>query len=150
MHAADREIKNQAIIEEILVQGRELRLAMIDADRPYVVPLNYGYAAGHLYIHCARQGKKLDCLRRNPQVCFEISQVLERVGGERACQWSTNFRSLVGHGTAQIIDERDEIIQGYDVIMNHFGGPAGNYEEKYLKGSMIIRIKIESLTGKQS
>lgn len=150
MQAADREIKDRSAITQILVRGRELRLAMIAGDRPYVLPLNYGYADGCIYIHSARKGKKLDCLRSNPKVCFEVSEVLQRVGGSRPCDWSTDFRSVVGHGTAQIIDERDEKIRGYDAIMTHFGGPIQDYEEKHLSGSLIIRIEIETLTGKQS
>ncbi|HEY5675052.1 MAG TPA: pyridoxamine 5'-phosphate oxidase family protein [Malonomonas sp.] len=150
MQAADREIKDQSAIVDILIRGRELRLAMIAGDRPYVLPLNYGYAEGCIYIHSARKGKKLDCLRSNPQVCFEVSEVLQRVGGTRPCDWSTKFRSVVGEGTAHIIDERAEKIQGYDAIMAHFGGPTRDYEEKHLSGSLIIRIDIETLTGKQN
>lgn len=146
----DREIKGQETIEEILTQGRELRLAMNDGEYPYLLPLNYGYADNRLYLHCARKGKKLECLRSNPKVSFEVSEVTKRIGGGQACQWSTKFRSVLGYGTAHIVDEREEKIQGYDVIMTQFGGPTGNYDEKNLKGSLVIRIDIESMTAKQS
>lgn len=140
----------QGLIERVLTQGRELHLAMSDGDSPYLVPLNYGYVPGRIYIHSGRQGKKLDCLRRDPRVCFAVNAVVERIGGEKACQWSTAFNSVIGYGTARILDEPDEKIGGYDVIMSHFGGPVGHYDEKYLQGSLIICIEIEKLTGKQS
>ncbi len=83
-------------------------------------------------------------------VCFEISEVMERINGEKACQWSTHFRSLVGRGTARIIENREEKIRGYDILMNHFGGPTGRYSDNNLKASLVIRIDIEELSGKQS
>ena len=77
-------------------------------------------------------------------------EVVKRIDGEAACQWSTRFRSVIGQGTAEIIEEREAKIAGYDVIMRQFGGPVGGYEEKLLKGSLVVRIKIENMTGKQS
>lgn len=150
MRRSDKEITDSQLLTELLQQGRELSLAMNDGEQPYVLPLNYGYADGCLYLHCARQGKKLDCLRANPKVGFTISEILRRVTGDAACQWSTRFRSIVGQGTAVIVDDREGIIAGYDVLMRHFGGPVGGYEEKYLNSSLIIRIEIESMVGKQS
>lgn len=150
MRRSDKQIENPILIDEILKQGRELSLAMIDANRPYVIRMNYGYHDGSLYLHCATQGKKLDCIRATPAVCFEISEILARVDGEKACQWSTNFRSLVGWGTAHIVEDREEKIRGYDILMNHFGGPTGNYNDKALDASLVIRIDIEELSGKQS
>lgn len=150
MRRSDKQIENPVLIDEILNQGRELSLAMIDGERPYVIRMNYGYNDGSLYLHCATQGKKLECIRAKPTVSFEISEVLARVDGEKACQWSTNFRSLVGHGTAHIIEDREEKIRGYDILMNHFGGPTGNYDDRNLNASLVIRIDIEDLSGKQS
>jgi uncharacterized protein len=150
MRRPEKQIENPVLIDEIIKQGRELSLAMIDGDRPYVIRMNYGYENNAIYLHCARKGKKLDCIRNNPNVCFEISEVMERIDGEKACQWSTHFRGLIGRGTAHIIDDRDEKIKGYDVLMGHFGGPTGHYDERNLKGSLVIRIDIEELTGKQS
>ncbi len=150
MHRPEKEITEQKMLEEILAGGRELHLAMQDGDRPYLLPLNYGYADGCLYFHCARNGKKLDCLRANPQVAFSVSEVVNRIGGELPCQWSTRFRSVVGHGTAEIIDEREAKIAGYDVIMRQFGGPVGSYKEKNLEKSLVVKISIVQMTGKQS
>lgn len=150
MRRHDREITDPQQLEAILRAGRELSLAMCAGDQPYVLPLNYGYADGCLYIHCARQGRKLDCLRANPKVGFTVHELVQRIDGESACDWSTRFRSVVGQGRAEIIDEREAKIAGYDAIMRQFGGPVGGYAEKYLSASLVIRIEIEQLTGKQS
>ncbi len=57
MRRTDKQIDNPVLIDEILRQGRELSLAMIDGDKPYVIRMNYGYHDGSLYLHCATQGK---------------------------------------------------------------------------------------------
>lgn len=150
MQRSEKEINDRQHLEEILRRGRELHLAMLDGVRPYLLPLNYGYADGCLYFHCARKGKKIDCLRANPQVAFSVSEIVKRIEGDLACQWSTRFRSVVGNGTAEIIDEREAKIAGYDIIMRQFGGPVGNYKEKNLDASLIVKISIDTMTGKQS
>ncbi|SHJ05564.1 hypothetical protein SAMN02745165_01430 [Malonomonas rubra DSM 5091] len=150
MRRSEKQITNRQQLEELLKNGREMQLAMHNGDFPYVLPLNYGYADNCLYFHCALQGKKLDCLRTNPKVGFCVGEVVKRIDGDKPCDWSTRFRSVVGSGTAEIIEDRDGKIAGYDIIMRQFGGPVGNYEEKNLKGSLLVKIGIESMTGKQS
>jgi nitroimidazol reductase NimA-like FMN-containing flavoprotein (pyridoxamine 5'-phosphate oxidase superfamily) len=150
MRRSDRELTQRQQLEELLVAGREMQLAMHDDESPYVLPLNYGYADGCLYFHCALQGKKLDCLRANPKVGFCVSEVVKRIDGDKPCDWSTRFRSVIGNGTAEIIADRDGKIAGYDIIMRQFGGPVGNYEEKNLTGSLVVKVTIDKMTGKQS
>lgn len=72
MRRTDREIANRKEIEDILRRSTVCRLAMIDAGRPYLVPLCFGYDAGILYFHSAPVGKKIDLLKKNRNVCFEF------------------------------------------------------------------------------
>lgn len=150
MRRADRQIDDPAQIEELLRQGRELSLAMIDGDRPYVVRMNYGYDNNAIYLHCAATGKKIDCLRVNPAVCFEISSVLNRIEGSEACMWSTKYSSLIGRGRVTLIENDAEKVQGYDVLMRQFGGPEGPYDMNNVRATLILRIDIDELTAKQS
>jgi len=150
MSKTTEETSERELTETVLKNGRELHLSMADGEYPYLVPLNYAYAAGCIYIHSGRVGKKIDCLRRNPRVCFAVNEVVERIGGEKACQWSTRFRSVIGYGRARVSDDREDKIKGYDALMAQFRGPIGGYEEKYLQGSLMICIEIEKLSGKRS
>ena len=72
MRRNEREITDPKIIEEIIHQATICRIALYDADYPYIVPLNYGYESGALYFHSAKEGKKIDLIRKNSRVCFEI------------------------------------------------------------------------------
>ena len=72
MRRQEREIRDEAEIQEILEKGLVCRLGLYDGQYPYVVPLNYGYRNGCIYFHCAREGRKIDILKKNDRVCIEV------------------------------------------------------------------------------
>ncbi len=57
MRRTDKQIDNPVLIDEILRQGRELSLAMIDGDKPYVIRMNYGYHDAVSICIVPRKGK---------------------------------------------------------------------------------------------
>ncbi len=64
MRRSDREIQSKVVIEEILKEGFVCHLGLVDGDQPYVVPLNYAYKDGFVYVHSASSGRKLDLIRK--------------------------------------------------------------------------------------
>jgi len=150
MRRKDKEIKDKSAIEEILRQTAVCRIAMCDGQTPYVVPMCFGYAGDRLYLHCAAEGKKIDILRQNPRVCFEVDVDQELVRGAQPCNWSLRYRSVIGFGNAVLIEDLKEKQRALDVLMDHFGGEASSYPDDVLGRITIIRIDIESLTGKQA
>ena len=150
MRRKDKEIKDKSAIEEILRQAVVCRIAMCDGQTPYVVPMCFGYAGDRLYFHCAPEGKKIDILKENPRVCFEVDVDQELVRGTQPCKWSFKYRSVVGFGSAVFVEDLNEKKRALDVLMEHFGGEASSYPDDVLGRVTIIRVDIESLTGKQS
>ena len=150
MRRQEREIRDEAEIQEILEKGLVCRLGLYDGQYPYVVPLNYGYRNGCMYFHCAREGKKTDILKKNDRVCIEVDIDFRIVQGETPCRWTAKYRSVIGFGRARIIDDEREKKAGLDVIMAHYGGQGGEYDVKSLQRTCVIEVVIESMTGKQS
>lgn len=148
MRKKKRQITDPAQIEAILKQEKVLRLAMSRDDQPYLVPLNYGYEPGHVYVHTGPAGLKLDILRQNPKVCFEVTTDLEIQRGEAPCKWTTRFQSVIGFGRAVLLDDPADKEAGLRVITAHHAGP-GDYEfpEDIVARTTVIRVDIESLTG---
>ena len=72
MRRYEREMADKAELEAVLAKATVVHLAMVDEGRPYVVPMNFGYADGCLYLHGAKEGRKMRILRRNPAVCFNL------------------------------------------------------------------------------
>jgi nitroimidazol reductase NimA-like FMN-containing flavoprotein (pyridoxamine 5'-phosphate oxidase superfamily) len=151
MRKADREIKDTTIIEEILAGSIICRLAMMDGDLPYILPFNYGYRDGCLYIHSAPEGKKIDLLLKDNRVCFEVEGPTGIIKADQACNWSTRYRSVIGYGTVKILSDEESRQQGLEIIMAQHGAPGlTEFNPGNLNRMVILRLTITSLTGKQS
>ena len=151
MRRKDREITDRSIIEKILEKSEICRIAMCDGNMPYIVPMNFGYKDGCLYLHSAVEGRKIEILKKNQNVCFEVEAECESVKADLPCEWSMKYQSVIGFGKAHFLEETGQKIKGLDVITEKFTGlPYTNYGEGMLKRLAVIRVDIESVTGKMS
>jgi nitroimidazol reductase NimA-like FMN-containing flavoprotein (pyridoxamine 5'-phosphate oxidase superfamily) len=151
MRRKEREIKDKAEIESIINKASVCRLAMTDGKQPYLVPLCFGYKDNALYFHSAREGKKLDILRKNNNVCFEFDTDHELVASENACDWGMKYRSVIGYGTASLLDEPESKEKALEIILEHYSAKGlFSYREKGFQKTMIIKVDIESMTGKKA
>ena len=150
MRRRDRRIDDESVVQDILENGLVCHLGLHDGQYPYVVPMSYGYRDGRIYVHCAREGRKVDILRKNDRVCVEVDVDARIVRGEPSCRWSMKYRSVIGFGRARILEDEAEKRAGLDAIMDHYGGSGGDYEEKSLRATCVVEIRLESITGKQS
>ncbi len=150
MRRKEKEIKDTAEIEQILSKAFVCRLGLCDNGRPYVVPLCFGYEDNALYFHCAAEGKKLDILRENDNVCFEVDIDCQVIKAEQACRFDFRYKSVIGFGRAQLIEDPELKRRGLDVIMQRFSKGPFEYPQENLKKTMVVKVEIESMTGKKS
>ncbi|MFA5904308.1 MAG: pyridoxamine 5'-phosphate oxidase family protein, partial [Desulfobacula sp.] len=108
MRRKEREIRNTEDIEQILKDSRILRLAMVDGDRPYMVPMNFGYRNRVLYLHSAPEGTKIDLIKKNPNVCFEVDEIIQFRKARLACDWGVAYKSVIGSGKAVLFYNQEE------------------------------------------
>jgi len=146
----DKEITDQAQIKDILDRASVCRIALCDNNVPYIVPVNFGYAGDCLYIHCASEGRKVDILRRNPKVCFEVDIDHALVAGATPCSYTFNYRSVIGFGIAVFVENAAKKRKGLDAIVKHYSGSHSSYSDDALAKVTILKIEIESMTGKES
>lgn len=154
MRRHDRMIKDRETLLSILDNADVCRVAMHDTPFPYIVPLNYGYTWDDklvFYFHCAPEGRKLACIRRNNHVCFEIDTGHELVQHDHACDWGMRYKSIIGNGLIEIIDNHEEKIRGLDLLMRHykFKGEQSKYDEHVFKHTVVLRMSVTEFTGKQ-
>jgi len=151
MRKANQEITDKAILEEILTSSKICRLAMIDNGLPYILPFNFGYHENCIYIHSAPVGKKINILKENPLVCFEVEQQADIIEDEIACKWSTLYRSVVGYGNVEIVTGFEEKKQGLKIIMTQHGFTGKmDFDHKEVEFIVVLKLTIDSMTGKQS
>ncbi len=150
MKRSDREIRDPGEIGAILSEAQVCRIAMADDTGPYIVPVCFGTGPGALYIHSAQEGTKITMIRRNPRVCFEVDLCDGLVKGAHACSWGMRYRSVIGFGTAKILDNPEEKKNGLSCIMQHYEGAPCTFTDDEVLSVAVIRIAIESMTGKMS
>ena len=152
MRRIDRELTETKDIIEIIEKNKVLRMAMADGKKPYVVPLNYGYTFedGKLtfYIHCAREGRKLDILKENNNICFETDCEHELIEAEKACGYGYRFASVIGEGTCSIVEDREEKIKGLSLLMKHQTGSEKAFSFEAVDKVVVCKLEIAEFSGK--
>ncbi len=151
MRRKDKEVKTFDTILDIITKSNIIRIAINDGEYPYIIPFNYGYYENSFFIHSAKKGKKIDLLKINNKVGFEIDFLNQIITHEISCEWTTKYQSIIGSGTIEIQDSLDDIISGLDIIMKHHGKEGENrYNEANLKNIVILKLSPISMTAKQS
>jgi uncharacterized protein len=149
MRREDREITDRAEIDAILRAGNLMHLALCDQNVPFLVPVFYAYDGTALYFHSAKRGSKIEILKRNNRVCFEISQALGVIASDQACNFEARHQTVIGHGLASFIEDQAAKIAALDRIVAQFTSATFSYPEANLRATAVIRIDISSLKGKR-
>jgi len=150
MRRSEKEITDESAIEAIINASLVCRLALSDGDQPYIVPLSFGYQDKTLYFHSALEGKKIDILKKNNRICFEFDVNTEIIEAEKACKWGMKYQSVIGFGKAVLVENIQEKQKALNIIMNHYSDRNFQFPDKAIEKIAVIKIKIESMTGKHS
>ena len=152
MTKRERQITDEKQIRGILDTAKILHLGLAVDNEPYVVPMNYGYTMEDgklvLYLHSAVRGKKLDMIRENPRVFFEMDCDLVPFEGKVPCQYGIAYSSLMGRGTARIIEDVEEKKKAMSILMKTQTGKDFTFEDRLVSIVAVIRIDVEEYTAK--
>ena len=120
MRRAEREIKDITEIERILNEAQVCRLALLEGEFPYIIPMCFGYTLEGdqlvLYFHSAPHGKKIDLIKANNNAAFELDRMGEIIRGDIACQFSATYECITGRGTLDILNGIEKLT-GLNSIM---------------------------------
>ena len=108
MRRFDKLITDSQIIEKILNESSICRIGFSIDGEAHIVPVNFGYRDNKLFIHSATGGSKIDFIKKNNRVCFEMELDHEIITGKAACDWTTKYRSIIGYGDISIIDDSSQ------------------------------------------
>ena len=152
MRRSDREIKDFDEIIEVINKCDVCRLAINDGDYPYIVPMNFGLNIEDgkvvLYFHCASEGKKLELLRKNNKVAFEMDcghqLILDKAQGNCAME----YESVIGQGYIEMLNE-EEKYEALRILMKQYRREDFPFNEKVIPMTAVFRFRVESMTGKR-
>ena len=149
----EREVTDINEIKEILDKSLIVHVGMVDDGEPYVVPMNYGYTLEDselcIYLHGATVGRKLDIIRKNPKVFFEMECDVTPFEGKVACQYGTTYASVMGKGTAEVLEDVNEKIDGLTKFMKTQSGKDFTFDEKMVSIVSVIKITAKDFTAKK-
>ncbi len=150
MAKADKIIRDQERIHDIIRRATVCRIGLIVHGAPHIIPMNFGFRDPYLYFHTSPGSQKLEQLRASPMVCVEMDIEHELQTATLPCGWTMRFESVIGRGTAEIVSDAEEKRNGFAAIMAQYGGNAEGIPEKALNGVAIIRITLTELTGRSN
>lgn len=159
MRRADREVTDPERIAAIIAACDIVEVAYADAEGLTIVPLNFGFdydeATGKLtlWFHSAPRGRKLDAIRaaaggRLP-VAFTMQTDCEVVAGRTTCNWGEAFKSIVGNGTASLVEDLDECRHGLQTLMAQQAHmPNVEFTDAQVRSVTVWKIESDYFTTK--
>ena len=152
MTKRERQITDLNQIKKILDTASVLHLGLAVDNEPYVVPMNYGYTMEGdkltIYLHGATRGKKLDMIRANPRVFFEMDCDRVPFEGEKPCQYGMVYSSVMGRGSARIVEDVEEKKKALTILMKTQTGKDFTFDDKLVGMVAVIRIDVAEYTAK--
>lgn len=152
MRRKDREVTDIQELLSIVEECRICHVGLLDDKGVYVVPLNYGFEYVNkqliLYFHSAQVGRKIDAIIKNPNVCVEMDCDHRLIEGEKACDFSFGFKSIIGNGVATILSNYDEKLKGLSLLMKHETQKEYDFDENMVNHVSVIKVIVNEFSGK--
>lgn len=146
-----RFITDQNEIDEIINKCQVCYVSMVDENNlPYVVPFNFGYNNGVVFLHSAQKGLKIDILKKNPAVCiaFTTDHQLRYQSEKMACSYSMKYRSVLAFGKVEFFDDMDQKVELLNTVMSHYTNRDFTYSPPSLREVCTYKVKVEKFTAK--
>jgi hypothetical protein len=145
-------VESKSEMEQFLREEGLGCLGLSVDGRPYVVPLNYSYDDGKIVLHCALEGKKMDAIRANPNVCFTVATqggVVRRHPEGQGDTCHVDSDSVICFGTARIIDDLEERAAALNSFNRSFRPKADDVPMERVKNCVVVEITVSEMTGRR-
>lgn len=136
---------SESEITELLARVGYGHLACCVDEKPYVVPVHYGFSGGKIYIYTT-EGKKADIIAKNAAVCLQIEEVID----------NRNWKSVIVDGEAVKLERGEERDRALDAVVavNPTLTPAVSIRwlDEWVRENVevIYRIEVKTTSGRRS
>lgn len=154
MRRKDREVTDPIRIADIINRCDCCRIGFYDDGEVYIVPLNFGYTVKNdayiFYFHGAKDGRKIDLIRKSPNVGFQMDTNYALNEADVACKYSARFQSIIGNGIISIVSENEEKKHGLSLLMEHSTGEnEWNFDEKMVDAVTVFKLEVTKMSCKE-
>ena len=138
-------------IEELLSRVLVGRLATCKDNQPYVIPMCFTYYNGKIYFHCASQGRKIENMKANPKVCFQVDEH-RLVPSPTPCDFTMHYQSVLVFGKAQFLKDPKEKLEILKMMIDKYKTTklAKPLDKAMVHGVEVGEIVIEEIIGKKN
>lgn len=152
MRRSDREVKSKEEILEIMRKCQVCRIALNNEGFPYIVPLNFGLIVEgeevQLYFHGAKEGTKMELIKKDPRASFEMDCEHRLIEGDLGCKYTMEFESVIGTGKIEIVEGKEKI-DALHYLMKQYTDKSFTFDERHANAVAIFKLHVESITGKK-
>ena len=154
MRRRDKEITDKNEIEGILATVMVGRLGTCANGIPYITPVNFTYdkETSKIFLHCANEGRKLDNIRVNQNVCFEVEEVSNVIVKQPTCASSVAYRSVIMFGSIKILTDHHAKNEALQKLAGKYApqNPKVPFTDAMLNKTNVLEIEIKEMTAKRS
>lgn len=150
MRTVSVEDKNR--VEEIIKSCKICYVGMADSSGvPYVLPMNFGYKDGVIYLHSAQDGSSISILEENPNICITFCTDADLVwqNEEVACSYRMRCGSVICHGSVFFEEDYNEKVKVLDIIMSQYSSREFSYSNPAVDNVKIWKVPIDKYTAKE-
>lgn len=145
-------LKKLTEVEPIIQSSKVCHVAMVDANNmPYVLPFNFGYANGVIYLHSAPEGRKIEILKNNPHVSinFTTDHDLFHINEDMACSYGMRYKSVLIDGVVEFIEDDEEKVKVFNIFMgNYIKNKKFTYSGPSIESVCVFKVKMKTFIGK--
>ena len=145
-------IEEQERIETVIKACKLCSVGMATENGiPYVLPMNFGYEDGVVYLHSAQEGRSIRTLEQNPRVCITFcpEPKLIHQHPDVACSYRMKGASVICEGSVVFEDDFDEKERILNCIMRHYVDKTFKYSVPAVKNVKIWKVAIESVSARE-
>ena len=139
-------------MEDILQRVPICFVGVTDLEgNPYVIPMNFGYSAGVVYLHSAPTGSVIDMLKVNNNVCITLAIGHELVYQDIQvwCSYRVKSKSVICRGKVTFVHDIEEKRRILDILMKHYTDYPVRYSDPAVRNVCIWKVPIDHMTARE-
>ena len=145
-------IEDKQRVEEILTRCDICYVGITDLEgNPYVIPMNFGYRDGVIYLHSVPTGSCIDMLEKNNRVCitFSTGHKLVYQHAEVACSYRMRAKSVICRGNVSFIEDMTQKREALDILMSQYIDKEFTYSDPAVRNVKIWAVPIDQVSAKE-
>ena len=153
MRRKDKEVASYTEVEELLSNALVGRLGTCFNNIPYITPVNFVYDKNRIYFHSAHEGRKIENIKHNQQVCFETDEMISIIPGMRMpCGSRTKYKSVIVFGDIRVVIDIDEKTIALNKLIEKYAPEAPRLPNSSdaAERTNVLVIDVKEITAKQS